>query len=306
MDQEIINEITALLKSMSYNLDVEIKTDEDVEREEEIEDILKNNSGDEDLSELETELEKIKSKISFENVTISKYDYYDLTRYTIEHDDHPNYEYAVGEEDSVESSAIDYTKEVVDDVGISDRNVTEDMLDLDRVRNTIHDFYYYDVYDSPESYLEDKDRLYTDTQLEDMEDIKLKINEMGTLIDNIDEYIDEVDDENLITKLNYRADKINDIISSLETELEYIVDNPDGGYKDDVISKTIDNLVEDAMRRPLSFLEDYGFTIKDYIDIDEYCKNIVDSDGYGILGSYDGDYDIETVNNTDYYVFRLE
>jgi hypothetical protein len=63
-------------------------------------------------------------------------------------------------------------------------------------------------------------------------------------------------------------------------------------------------LVRDVKRDPLDYLREYGLPIKEYIDEDELAKGLVDSDGWGIMNSYDGTYDSEDVNGETYYIMR--
>jgi hypothetical protein len=64
-------------------------------------------------------------------------------------------------------------------------------------------------------------------------------------------------------------------------------------------------LVRSVRRDPLEYLKDYGLNIKEYVDEDELAQGLVDTDGWGVMNSYDGNYDSEEVNGVTYYIMRV-
>ena len=48
-----------------------------------------------------------------------------------------------------------------------------------------------------------------------------------------------------------------------------------------------------------------GLPIKEYVNEDALAQGLVDSDGYGVMNNYDGNYDSEDVNGITYYVMRI-
>ena len=72
-----------------------------------------------------------------------------------------------------------------------------------------------------------------------------------------------------------------------------------------MIDTKVAELVRDVRRDPLDYLKNYGLDIKEYIDEDELAQGLVDSDGWGIMNSYDGQYDTEEVNGVTYYIMRV-
>jgi hypothetical protein len=59
-------------------------------------------------------------------------------------------------------------------------------------------------------------------------------------------------------------------------------------------------------RDPLDYLKNYGLSIKEYIDEDALAQGLVDSDGWGVMNGYDGQYDSEEVNGITYYIMRIQ
>jgi hypothetical protein len=91
-------------------------------------------------------------------------------------------------------------------------------------------------------------------------------------------------------------------IETLQEELDNI--EVDTDPTEDMIDNKVADLVRSVRRDPLDYLKDYGFDIKDYIDEDELAQGLVDSDGWGVMNSYDGNYDSEEVNGVTYYIMR--
>jgi len=107
------------------------------------------------------------------------------------------------------------------------------------------------------------------------------------------------DDENYY---DYDEDLENQI-EALQEELDNI--EVDTEPTEDMIDTKVAELVRDVRRDPLDYLKNYGLDIKEYIDEDELAQGLVDSDGWGIMNSYDGQYDTEEVNGVTYYIMRV-
>ncbi len=99
-------------------------------------------------------------------------------------------------------------------------------------------------------------------------------------------------------------DEVQEEIDNLQEILDEI--EPDKEPTEEMIDNKVQELVDRALNDPVSWLKDWGYEIKDFIDEDSMVDYIFDSDGYSSMSSYDGDYDIENINGRDYYVFRLE
>ena len=91
-------------------------------------------------------------------------------------------------------------------------------------------------------------------------------------------------------------------IESLQEELDSI--EVDTEPTEEMIENKVAELVRDVRRDPLDYLKNYGLPIKEYIDGDALAQGLVDSDGWGIMNSYDGKYDSEEVNGVTYYIMR--
>lgn len=225
----------------------------------------------------------------------SRYSHYGLTQFEVLIPGFKNNEYTVGTEEEMDDAALQYAKNYVDDVGADGftESFIEDYLDVDAIVNMAEEDYDYQVRDYPDSYFSDSDFELTYEQ-------EQRIDELETMIYDLEQQKLELDsdDENYY---DYEEDLDNQI-ETLQEELDSIepLDEP----SEEMIENKVAELVRDVRRDPLDYLKNYGLDIKEYIDEDELAQGLVNSDGWGIMNSYDGQYDSEEVNGVTYYIMR--
>ena len=204
-------------------------------------------------------------------------------------------EYSVGTEEEMDAAALQYAKSYIDDVGADGFNESfiEDYLDVDAIVNMAEDDYDYQVRDYPDSYFSDSDYELTYEQEQRIEQLESQIEDLEQQKLELDS-----DDENYY---DYEEDLDNQI-EALQEELDSIEVNTEP--TEEMIENKVNELVRDVRRDPLDYLKNYGLDIKEYIDEDELAQGLVDSDGWGIMNSYDGQYDSEEVNGVTYYIMR--
>jgi DNA repair exonuclease SbcCD ATPase subunit len=166
-------------------------------------------------------------------------------------------------------------------------------LDVDAIVSMAEDDYEYQVRDYPDSYFSDDDYELTSEQEERIEQIESQIEDLEQQKLELDS-----DDENYY---DYEEDLDNQI-QVLQEELDDI--EPDTEPSEDMIDNMVQSLVRDVRRDPLDYLKNYGLDFKEYVDEDALAQGLVDSDGWGVMNSYDGQYDSEEVNGVTYYIMR--
>jgi hypothetical protein len=248
----------------------------------------------------EQQIEEMEGKFSVYHL-IPDGSHYELDAFDIVgYDDLEGQRYAAGTEDEAEDSAKDSIRSLIDDVGYDGYSdwVLEDNIDKDRVEDYARDFYDNDVRESPESHFDDDDYELSDEQEAEKERIEAKIAELEEKQNNLEHEIEEPSD------YSDAYDEVQEEIDNLQEILDEI--EPDKEPTEEMIDNKVQELVDRALNDPVSWLKDWGYEIKDFIDEDSMVDYIFDSDGYSSMSSYDGDYDIENINGRDYYVFRLE
>lgn len=224
-----------------------------------------------------------------------RYTHYGLQQFEVLIPGFKDREYTVGTEEEMDDAALQYAKSYIDDVGPGGFNESfvEDYLDVDAIVNMAEEDYEYQVRENPESYFNDDDFELTSEQEERIEQIESQIEDLEMQQNELDTDNEDYDD--------FYEDMQNQI-DTLQEELDNI--EVDTDPSDDMIDNKVEELVRSVRRDPLEYLKDYGLDIKDYIDEDELAQGLVDSDGWGVMNSYDGNYDSEEVNGVTYYIMR--
>ena len=226
----------------------------------------------------------------------TRYSFYGLQQFEILVDGFRDEEFTVGTEEEMDAAALEYAKNYIDDVGVDGFNESfvEDYLDVDAIVNMAEEDYDYQVRDYPDSYFSDDDYELTSEQEE-------RIDELETMIYDLEQQKLELDsdDENYY---DYEEDLDNQI-ETLQEELDSIepLDEP----SEEMIENKVAELVRDVRRDPLDYLKNYGLDFKEYVDEDALAQGLVDSDGWGVMNGYDGQYDSEEVNGITYYIMRV-
>ena len=305
----------ALLDWLVDTSDVEVITDEDrveIERiKNEIERLQAEYDNDEDvrqdlldeISDLEDELSELENKIDVYNI-IPDGEFYDTTQFIVIDAGLTDREYAVGTESEMESSAYDSVDSSLDMKVMIDHNKSFVMghIDTDEVVDYFRDFFDNDVRESPESYLNEEDRMLSNEQEDQITLLKEKIERIELKIKRLeDEFGGEDDDEiqSDIDELNGEIDDLNDEISDIES-------SPEGDYPEDKIEEAVDDRLEDVRRNPESYIEDWSLDHENFIDRRAFIQDVIDTDGYAhTLNSYDGNADEQKVQDQWFYVMRI-
>jgi hypothetical protein len=253
----------------------------------------------ETIDETQTEIEELEES----NVDVymmyphPRYTHYGLTQFEILLPGFKNNEYSVGTEEEMDEAALQYSKNYIDDVGADGFNESfiEDYLDVDAIVNMAEEDYEYQVRDYPDSYFNDDDFELTEEQEERIAQLESQIEDLEQQKLELDS-----DDENYY---DYEEDLDNQI-EALQEELDSI--EVDTEPTEDMIENKVAELVRDVRRDPLDYLKNYGLSIKEYIDEDALAQGLVDSDGWGVMNGYDGQYDSEEVNGITYYIMRIQ
>jgi DNA repair exonuclease SbcCD ATPase subunit len=252
----------------------------------------------ETIDETQTEIEELEENDVdvYMMYASPRYTHYGLQQFEVLISGFKDREYTVGTYEEMDEAALEYAKSYIDDVGADgfSESFIEDYLDVDAIVSMAEDDYEYQVRDSPESYFSDDDYELTSEQEERIEQLESQIEDLEQQKLELDS-----DDDNYY---EYEEDLDNQI-EALQEELDNI--EVDTEPTDDMIENKVAELVRDVRRDPLDYLKDYGYDIKEYVDEDELAQGLVDSDGWGVMNSYDGNYDSEDVNGVTYYIMRI-
>jgi hypothetical protein len=207
----------------------------------------------------------------------------------------PN-EYDVYTEDEADSAARRYVENLVDDSGIDAFSswAFNEALDDKQWYNWLYDYYDDYVRSSPEDF---------DIPLELSNQQMKQVQQLQSNIDSLNKRLESEDlpDE--------KYEEIEVKIEGLEEIIQEINDDPQGEYDESSIENEITGRVDEYQNDIFGFIDHYGYDkdfIMEFIDLDKLTEIVLSSDGYGsMLNSYDGDYDTFNINETEYYVMRV-
>jgi hypothetical protein len=233
-------------------------------------------------------------------ISPNRYSTYGLKSFEILSPEFKNVVYSVGTYDEMDEAALEYAKSYVDEVGIDGFNqgFIDDYIDTDYVRSYFSDWYEDDVRQNPEVYFNENDYELTLAQEERKDQLENEISEYEERQSNLDSEIEDPDEYSRM------YDQIQDHIDSLQEELDNIT--PDDEPTEEMIEEKVEGMLDDVERNPVYYIKEYGANIKDFVDGDALAQGLVDTDGWGIMNSYDSQYDEVTVAGRDFYIMRVE
>jgi len=95
-------------------------------------------------------------------------------------------------------------------------------------------------------------------------------------------------------------------ISYIESEIEDIKEEPDGELDEDSVEDAVEDKKYEISNDPKPFLDELGYDYKHYINKEEFIKDVISRETYGVLASYDGQYDETKFNDVTYIVLRVD
>ena len=216
-----------------------------------------------------------------------------------------DYGWISGDEYDAEQTALDSIESLFDDMGIRDlpKHLLENNIDEFSVSEDARLIWSDIIYESPEDYLEESDRQLSREQSANKQKYEREIESLNKTIIEFRKNMNSQNEREVYAKI----DQFYDRIDELKSEIENIDENPEGDFPDELIEKEIDDRAISAKRDPLSFLNDFGFEIEQYIDRKSLYRDILRVDGLeNHLYSYDGNVEEIRVKNSWFYVTRVE
>ena len=161
----------------------------------------------EDLNNLEEDLENSESVYDI----IPTYDYYSMYEF-----EYGGADYAVGGDDAADEAAVERTRSLIDDIGYEgfSPSFMEWHVDGDEVANYMEDWFYDDMEEAPEDYLDEE------------EDRELS-REAEKRLDEIDEELGDLNQQLEETEGDWEEEEIQGRIEELEQLKEEISDDDD-------------------------------------------------------------------------------
>ena len=254
------------------------------ERREEIETETEDNENLMDLETVIEEIEELEKRIDLYNLV---YDYqYHRMRvfYVLTNDlEETKERWAVGDEGTTYRAAYERVDELIDDIGITGFNASfvENHLDEEELKDYFREGEEEEVRGNLEEFFDEDDFEYSDPKVQE------RIDELEARLED-----SEIDQE--------EADELNEELDELK--------NSDKTVPEHLIDAKVEDLVDDLVSgTAMSVIENYGLNLADFINLSDFKKDVIDSDGIGhTLNSYDGTEDTIEFNDEEYYILQIE
>ena len=89
--------------------------------------------------------------------------------------------------------------------------------------------------------------------------------------------------------------------------IELIEADPEGDYDEDRIEEVKDDRIDEVKRDPLSFINEFGLDLSEFIDVRELARGVIEADGYGdAIGTYDGEIYEYNIEGEIFYGGRID
>ena len=241
----------------------------------------------EDLNNLEEDLENAESVYDI----IPTYDYYGMYEF-----EYGGADYAVGDDDAADEAAVERTRSLIDDIGYEgfSPSFMEWHVDGDEVANYMEDWFYDDMNEAPEDYLDDDDRELS--------------REAEDRLDGIDEELGDLHEQLEETEGDWEEEEIQGRIEELEQLKEEISEDDDNWeYTEEAKDRYVERRMDEVKDDPMDALRNWGMEdrVADFMDEDAFIEDVISTDGRGhTLSSYDGEEGEVLFNDEWYYVYR--
>ena len=218
--------------------------------------------------------------------------------------------FAVGNDNQADTLAQEMLRELVTDNGVNNMvsaAFLESHIDTDSVVEYLKDYYENDVYENPEIYIDEENRMISPKQEKLIEYLEEKINGLNSKIEILNKLIYFSNDTDKISDARGKIEDTELEIDEVNEEIESIKESPEGDYPQELIDEAIENRLDEIRDNPKSHLQELGFDVNNFIDIDSLVEEMIQVDGRGhIISSYDGNEYEANVNNNWYFVYRTE
>ena len=253
------------------------------ERREEIEKETEDNENLSELEIIEDKIKEIESSIDVYDLHYEGNHYYLATFKLLTKEGESRETWAVGNEYDTNKTAYRMAEDLIDDVGIVGlrQSFVEDYIDEEELKDYFRESEEDNVRENLEDYFDEDEFEYEDPK------VQLRINEIQELLEDSENLSEEETDE-----LNEELDELKD---SDKTVPESLIDDK------------VESLVDDLVSDPIDLINNYGLELKNFVDMRELIKGIVEIDGYGqTIYSYNGGEETVEFNNETYYIFQID
>lgn len=259
----------------------------------------------EKIEELEKELDEISDEYSdVYDIYPTGYEHYGLSIFT---SDKLSDEYAVGDQEDIETSTRNYWEEYISEGGLKDfpERTLQDALDEDLVVSYFEDFYNDDLYSDPENYFDESERELSGEQEQKIERARYNISKVSSRMEKLYQLLERTPEGPNYDSLEKRINDLDDFIKESEQFIEEVEESPEGEFPSELYDSKLEELIDDVKYDPLQKLMDWDMELERFIDEERLIDNLVESDGTEVLAQNDGVVNEEKVLGNWYFVLKV-
>jgi hypothetical protein len=227
-------------------------------------------------------------------------DFYDLDRFSVE-----GTEYSVGDEDEVRKSCEESIRDQIYSEGLQvfNKDFLKSHIDEKDVKRYAEEFFNEDIYNYPEAYFEDSERMLSRKQREQLDILLMKMNRLKQSIKQFEQGKKGPNAD----WFNKKISEFEEIIDEYSIEITEIQEDPQGEFPDELIDNMVEEKMREVNRDPWDFIESYDVDWEQFVDEDSMIEEAIDTDGYGhYLATYDGEAH-EVYDDGDlFYIMRID
>ena len=227
-------------------------------------------------------------------------DFYDLDRFSVE-----GSEYSVGDEDEVRKSCEESIRDQIYSEGLQvfNKDFLKSHIDEKDVKRYAEDFFSQDIYEYPEAYFDDSERMLSRKQREQLDILLMKMNRLEQSIKQFEQGKKGPNAD----WFNKKISEFEEIIDEYSIEITEIQEDPQGDFPDELVDNMVEEKMKEVNRDPWDFIESYDVDWEQFVDTDSMIEEAIDTDGYGqYLATYDGEAH-EVYDDGDlFYIMRID
>ena len=134
---------------------------------------------------------------------------------------------------------------------------------------------------------------------------KWQIYQNGKKVDEV-YYEDEDEDGEHESDNESRVEEIENEIEGIDEEIQDIRDDPDGDLNESEIEEAVEDRLGEIKDDPVGWLDQMGDDYSNFIDRQSLIRDLVDENDYGVISSYNNEYDTVSVNDSTFVVMRID
>ena len=134
---------------------------------------------------------------------------------------------------------------------------------------------------------------------------KWQIYQNGKKVESVT-YEDEDEDGEHESDNESRVEEIESEIEGIDEEIQDIKDDPDGDLNESEIEEAVEDRLGQIKDDPMGWLDEMGDDYNNFIDRQSLLNDLIDENDYGVISSYNNEYDTVSVNDSTFVVMRID